>query len=1322
VQPSTVSLSQGATQVLTSSVQGPRASAVTYSYLTSAPAVATVNATGVITAVSAGTAVIGVTASSTQSGAFEASAITALVTVTVTQNAQVIINSLTQSGSAIDISNVVGQFEVNLALQPNGQNVSSVQAWICEAGETVAQCATRSGSPAAQQTFGAQGGQAGTVQLYINSAEFATPDFTTGADANTLYKNGLKTIVATVTTTAGSPAASNNLSAINFNNKDGFTLAWTLPTNKANDASGNTWYGGPGATGTGSFTVVPVLYTAGRTLVSVTLAPAAGSACGAPMIDASRPFSGTYGVQTRDTVAIAFDCSTVATTLAGHAPIVTASLDNANSAGPSVALGAPAVGTSIFNAITSTSLAATKYYQSLAYRQTSTFVPADYQAPVISTLNVRGGGAASVDSGWVNGSYAFNEVTDVSTGATRYAIADANVGLLTARNTVFNVCNTPAFTPGATLTAAVTCTTPVATGGLTATVASMGLQENATNLENTAYFVTATESDKLGNSVTSNAFAYTVTNANGSTTTFPATTSGVTFGVDRTAPQIVAIPAPAATEPAAAPSLAGFARTTVDSIFSTGGATVASNTTAIPTDVAIDATNALFAVRVKDERSGFLACTIGSCFANSGVRLGTFGITRRIAPASPSATNDATVQNIVNSSALTGNVLGNTMNGIVPGTDNTIRQFSINIFGASLRAPTAVSSTIASSQAGYYTFTGTLVDRAGNTTAVPTRNVVIDNAAPTINSVINNAAAFYTGGQTAGVTIQANDDLEIMGAELTLGSPVMNIRFPRVTAFASTIRTGLFQNPFAALTSNKLANLTGLGQTFNGSLNLPIPFLQDLQVLATAGTTVTSPLVNDATVKPTSIAARVFDIRSMATLTNYTTGSWSTNAFSAPSSLTINANQVSTPTIRKNWGADDAVNGNPGAKIATWSVYSATATAVEFRVTATSSSASVPFNTVRVVTRRQDPTAGTYDADYEYRGTAVFTETLDEGGVRVFRYLWTVGSAVAQGANVSQAAFTGLDSIRAIGTDASGNGLVTAAAIPGATTVPRVISAIAVGSVNIFAATATPGSNTLGDWSLAGGWFTRTGTTTVTAAAASIAADARVFIGQNALVTSRIYANLTVSPGAAATTGGNTTITCTSNTADVVVVGSGIALLQSTATSNTVNQAYCDVRGVTDGVATISIAAARAAEAPYAAATATNTVITQTVWTGPANISALGALSVVDLNTAGTWAPVGGTSTSRREIFTIGGMTGFNSATMTAVYQVNRTSTLLTSGGSVSATAVANSLTGGATITVTCNATSVTAGQTFTLEILGRATSLNGYSAPQRATIVGTCQ
>ncbi len=1328
VTPSTLALSTGATAQIVANAQQPTgAAAASIIYGTTRPAVATVSSMGLITAVGPGTAVITVTATSAANANFAAATLSGSVAVTVSPNAQVSIVGLLNGILPIDLASVSGQFEAQLSIQPNGQNVSAVNFWVCNENEAVLDCATRSGTPAAQQAFGPSGAPTGQVSVFVNTADFKTPNFTTGEDAQVSYPNGPKTLVATLAVAGSLPTASNTVSSVNFTNTDGFTLKWTLPTNKANSSAGNTYYGGPAASGIGSFVVVPVMYS-GKKIMQVTLNAARignASACGNDIIDNTRPFAGSYGVQAYDSATVAFNCAGAATDLDGHAPGVYASLTDAGTAGPIADTGFEREqGESIYCGFANTALnngCAPWYFRtSSSYRPVGTFVAADYQAPVISKLEVRGGGLASPDSGWVNGTYAFNEVTNTATGETRYTIADAAVGLLTARNTVFNVCNTPAFTPGVTLTAAVPCTTPVATGGLTATVAGMGLQENATNLENTAYFITATETDRLGNSTTSNAFAYTVTNANGSLTNVPATTSGTQFGVDRTAPQIVAIPAPALVEPAS-PSLSGFARTTVDSIFSTGGATVASNTTAILTDVAISATNALFAVRAKDERSGFYACTAGNCYTNSGVRLGTFGITRRIAPASPSAANDATVQNIVSSALSTGSSIGNSMNGIVPGTDNTVRQFSINIFGDAGRAPTALSSTIGAAQSGYYTFTGTLVDRAGNTTAVPTRNVVIDNAAPTINSVITNAAAFYTGGQTSGVTLQASDDLEIMGAELTLGTPAMNIRFPRVTAFASTIRTGLFQNPFAALTSNKLANLTGLGQTFNGAINLPIPFLQDLQVLATASTTVTSPAALDATVKPTSIAARVFDIRSMATLTGYTTGSWSTNAFSAPTSLTINSNQVSTPTIRKNWGADDAVNNNAGAKIATWSVYSATSTAVEFRVTATSSSASVPFNAVRVVTRRQDATLGTYDADYEYRGVATFTETLDEGGVRVFRYLWTVGSAVAQGANVSQAGFTGLDSIRAIGTDANGNGLVTAAAIPGATTVPRVISAIAIGTVNVFSPTATPGSNSLGDWTLLGGWFTRTGSTSVTATAASIAGDTRAFIEQNAsLATARIYATLTVSPGAAVTTSGNTTVTCTSNTADVVVVGQGIELLQSTASTNTVRQAYCDVRGATDGPATITITAARAAEAPYAAATATNTSITTTVWSGADNITGLGALSVADLNGAGTWQAVGGTSTSRKEIFTIGGMTGFNSAIMTPVYQVNRTTTLATTGGSVSATSVANSLTGGATITVTCNATS--ANQAFTLEILGRATSLNGYSAPQRTTINGTCQ
>ena len=377
VQPATVALALGGTQALTASVQGPRASAATITYGTSAPTIATVSATGVITAVGQGTAVVTVTAQSTESGAFAASSVTALVPVTVSPNAQVVITSLTDNGSTIDITNVAGQFEVNLNVQPNGQNVSSVQAWVCAPDETVPACAARTnGVPAAQQSFTAAGAQASNVQLYINSAEFTTPNFTTGEDANTLYKNGLRTIVATVTTTPASSStiASNNISQVNFNNPDGWTIQWTQPTNRANAANGITWYGGPstpdplipGATsGDGSFTVVPVIYTPNRTIASATLSffdeGLLTFTCGSSIQATQRPFRAAYGTSARNTTqgSLYFNCGTRPTLgvagavsgAAGYSPVVASSIDNNNAAGPNNAGLTPVAATSIYTPI-----------------------------------------------------------------------------------------------------------------------------------------------------------------------------------------------------------------------------------------------------------------------------------------------------------------------------------------------------------------------------------------------------------------------------------------------------------------------------------------------------------------------------------------------------------------------------------------------------------------------------------------------------------------------------------------------------------------------------------------------------------------------------------------------------------------------------------------------------------------------------------------------------------------------------------------------------------------------------------------------------------
>jgi len=1320
VTPTTLALSAGGTAQLVVNAQQPTgAAAASIIYGTTAPAVATVGTTGRVTAVGPGTAVITVTATSAANANFAAATLSGTVAVTVTPAAQVIINSLTQYGNTIDISDVEGQFEVNMALQPNGQIVSSVQAFVCANGEATDVCVAR--SPAAQQTFGAAGGQAGSVQLYINSAEFSVPNFTTGADANTLYKNGLRTIVATVTAAGQSPSASNNLSAVNFNNEDGWTLQWSLPSKRANDLAGNTWYGGPAAAGTGTFTVVPVMYTQGRTISNVTISPATSGACGNDITLYARPFRGSYGVQARDTIAGAFNCAGVQTNLNGHAPSVYASIDNNNAAGPIAPVSSyPSPGVSVFTYPTYSG-SYYRYQTSLAYQPTGIYVPADYLAPSITRFDVRGGGATSTDSGWVNGSYAFNRVIDAVTGATSYQINDGSgVGIFptASRTTLFSVCATPSTIA---TDAATSCTTPVATGGLTATIASINVPESATNLTNQAYFAVASETDRLGNLRTSNAFTY----ANVDAGTVNATDARVTFGVDRTAPVIAAIPNESATADALNPALAGV-RSGIDSIFRNSGNTYTA--TSGDGSTSINATSALFAVRTSDERSGFYRCTASvSCTTTDAnqFHLGSFQIVRRRAPNSPLATNDATVENMIATSTALVPTWTNVMNGTAPAANTGLRQFSINIFGDAARAPSGVTASSAS--AGYYTFSGTLVDRAGNTTTVPTRNVAIDIAAPTLNNVI--LPATYTGGATAGLTIQASDDLELMGAELRLNlSGFGAITFPRVTNFAATTRTGFFQNPFAALTSNKLASPTGFGQFYAGTVNLPIPLIHDLQVVpaGAVGTGAVSSPSTTAAAKPDTIGARVFDIKALANPTGGTTpatlsassSSWDNRAIAGNQ---VSANTVSGSLLRKNWGANENVGSitNTGAQIGDWVVYNsgtAVNATVEFRARALTSSASVPFTAVYVVAKRYNTTSFLYE-DYEYKGAATYAGSIDDGGTRYFRYTVPAAfiAASAQGNNVSNAAFTGLDSIRAIGVDASGNGLATPAAIPGTTATENAITAVAQGSINVFPASPTaPIYSTSASYSgLTGAWFTRSFSTTPALEAASIATDARIFVGTGAATnrTARIYFSITTSAGLAATASGNTTVACSSNdpAIEAYTPGGIQSSLKSSNTGSSSALAYCDVRGLTvGGVANITAAVTRSGSfAPFTG----NTVnaVSSPIYVGDPTITALGSVSALGASVA--------SGTSKVSTFTIAAPTfagAFNASNATMSYLINNqlAASSLSASSGVSTSVLVNGLTGAATVTVTCTSTAITNTMAFAFHVVGRGVSLLGYANP----------
>lgn len=1044
VQPAQVALALGGTQALTFSVQGPRASAATISYNTSAPTVATVSTAGVITAVSAGTAVVTVTAQSVESGAFAASSITALVPVTVSPNAQVAITGITigSTNNPIDISNVTDQIQVNLAVQPNGQTVSEANVWVCNVGETVPACAARTnGVPAARQSFTASGTQATNVQLFINTSEFDAPNFTTGADANTLYKNGLKTIVATLTTSpaAASTIASNSISQVNFNNPDGWTVRWTAPANRANDVNNITWYGGPSTpdplvpaaqSGTGSFVVVPVVYTPDRTVVQATLN--LSTTCGNNILDTQRPFGATYGTMSRvatDQAALNFNCTGAATTTDGLAPRVIGAVDNNNN-GYNGTTATPAVGRSIFDDFSNiANSTAGGFRQSLAYRPNFLYLPHDYAAPTIASFNVRGGGGSGtyVDSGWVNAAYFLAGANPTTLTANnfvanlRYRISDGNVGLTSttnleygsgaaSRNTQFNIClNT---TPTSTPTAPINCTSPVATGGITATVGSINLPE-AADLTNLAYIAQVVETDRLGNRARSVTYTWDDQAGSGATQTSGGSTGSISpagFGVDLTAPALVAIPNSGDAFP-----ITGYARTDRDSIY----ATTASGLNGAG---ALAAENARFAVRFTDSRSGFPQCAASNCVAGFGageVRGGAFQIVRRQAPALPSVANDAQVNNLIAGSSTANLRTRESINASLYGGDASVRQFSIEVFSVAGRNNASTLPTnLGLPTAGYYTFSGTLVDRAGNSTAIPARSIAIDNASPALANI--QVPPVLAGGTTVAFQPTGSDDLEAIAGDLAIRYPQIGqldfaagvtqptgIRFLRVPSFSATGLLGLWHNPFASVGDNKLATPIGQGTAIaSAPLTLPIPFLQNVSTVTNTDAPATVAALNGATnVKPDQITAYLYDIR--ATSTQAFTDQGRSTALNAP----IGGGQVPTVTT-KNWTETPAAGTTP-VGIQSWTAFNAASGNLEFRAATSTSVTNPPFTSVYIIR------AGA--TEWEYLGTATFAGTLDQGATRFFRYTFTFAGA-NQG-QFNQAALTNGDIVRAIGADASGNGL-----------------------------------------------------------------------------------------------------------------------------------------------------------------------------------------------------------------------------------------------------------------------------------------------------------
>ncbi len=505
VSPSSLSLATSGTGSVAASVQQPNgAPAAVLTFGTTNPAVATVAVDAnnpnlaTVTAVSQGTATITVTATSPAGQGFSASTLTQLVSVTVAPAAQVSIGNITtgQTNNPVDITNVMGQIQVPVNITTNGQNVQSVQLWVCQVGESVPDCAARSGEPAAQQTFGAAGANSGIVSLFINTAAFTTDaDFT---DAMVRHTNGQKTIVATLTVAGQATVANNNLAILNFNNTDGFAAKHTAPARSAINASTNTtFFGGPDEPGRGSVTVVPVIYTEGRTIQRVTAGLT--GVCGGTVTfitgTDNRPWTYTYGYSLGSTALNTAGDNIVCTGSQSNgsaapdvAPRIVSSIDNSQNAGPVVAMA------SDFRISTSNSPAVL----------TPASIRVDYVGPSVVQPDIRN--VRPAVTGWVNGSFNFENNTGNS--------SDAGVGLADGRQWQVSGCGTSSYTAIDGTAGPIAECVPDATGGYNsaASADAYGAQTRG------PYRVRIVEQDLLANSTNGPASAL--------------------FGVDKTAPFI----------------------------------------------------------------------------------------------------------------------------------------------------------------------------------------------------------------------------------------------------------------------------------------------------------------------------------------------------------------------------------------------------------------------------------------------------------------------------------------------------------------------------------------------------------------------------------------------------------------------------------------------------------------------------------------------------------------------------------------------------------------------------------------------------------------
>ena len=219
------------------------------SWTSSAAGVASVDGTGLVTAVSAGVASI--TATSTADPNQKASV---TITVSALVNAAISVQNITVTGTpgnTVNVNNVAGSIDVNLNVVPGDQVVQRVEVLI---DGNVACTQNLSGAQAAVSAEADVAAAEGViVSCQVNTAVFNT---TTGVPT---YLNGSHTLAARAIIVGGSQVATPSTPLI-FNNANTYLATLTL---------GGTTASATGSDGLGykrgslTVAVLPVIYTAG---------------------------------------------------------------------------------------------------------------------------------------------------------------------------------------------------------------------------------------------------------------------------------------------------------------------------------------------------------------------------------------------------------------------------------------------------------------------------------------------------------------------------------------------------------------------------------------------------------------------------------------------------------------------------------------------------------------------------------------------------------------------------------------------------------------------------------------------------------------------------------------------------------------------------------------------------------------------------------------------------------------------------------------------------------------------------------------------------